>query len=157
MNNTKEFAPAIRQHRRAGPREMGEARNHPQRYRGGLPQLLLPWQLSSPGGGDWTDRRSRRDHRPSATIQYVNPAFTRITGYSAEEVVGQNARLLKSGRQDPAYYQDLWQTILSGEVWRGELINQRKDGYSLYRGECRLRRFATPAARSPTLLLFSRK
>ena len=70
----------------------------------------------------------------SATIQFVNPAFTRISGYSAEEVVGQNARLLKSGRQDSASYQNLWQTILSGEVWRGELINQRKDG-SPYTGE----------------------
>ncbi|MGO9271395.1 MAG: PAS domain S-box protein [Terriglobia bacterium] len=64
----------------------------------------------------------------SATIQYVNAAFTRITGYSAEEVVGRNTRLLKSDRQEPAYYRELWKTILSGQVWRGELINRRKDG-----------------------------
>jgi len=64
----------------------------------------------------------------SATIQYVNPAFTRMTGYSAEKVVGQNTRLLKSDRQDAAYYRELWKTILAGEVWRGELINRRKDG-----------------------------
>ncbi len=64
----------------------------------------------------------------SATIQYINPAFTRITGYSAEEAVGQSMRLLKSDRQDPAYYRELWKTILSGEVWQGELINRRKDG-----------------------------
>ena len=64
----------------------------------------------------------------SGTIQYVNPAFTKITGYSAEEAVGQHTRFLKSDRQDPAYYQELWQTILAGEVWRGELINRRKDG-----------------------------
>jgi PAS domain S-box-containing protein len=70
----------------------------------------------------------------SATIQFVNPAFTRISGYRAEDVVGQNARLLKSGRHDPACYQKLWQTIRSGEVWRGELISQRKDG-ALYIGE----------------------
>ncbi len=68
---------------------------------------------------------------PLGTIQYVNSAFTRITGYSAEEAVGQNPRLLKSGRQDPAYYQILWDTVLAGETWRGELINRRKDG-SLY-------------------------
>ena len=70
----------------------------------------------------------------AATIQYVNPAFTRITGYSADEVIGQNARLLKPDRQAPAYYQDLWKTILSGRVWRGELINRRKDG-TLYTAE----------------------
>ena len=64
----------------------------------------------------------------SATIQYVNPAFTRMTGYPAEEVVGQNTRLLKSDRQDAAYYRELWKTVLAGEVWHGELINRRKDG-----------------------------
>jgi len=70
----------------------------------------------------------------AANIQYVNPAFTTTTGYSAEEVVGQNARLLKSDRQDPAYYKDLWKTILAGEVWHGELLNRRKDG-TLYNEE----------------------
>jgi PAS domain S-box-containing protein len=64
----------------------------------------------------------------AATIQYVNAAFTRITGYTVEEAVGQNTRFLKSDRQDPAYYQDLWKTILSGRVWQGEIINRRKDG-----------------------------
>jgi len=64
-------------------------------------------------------------------IQYVNPAFTRITGYSRDEVLGQNPRILKSGKQDPAFYQQLWATILKGEIWHGELINRRKDG-SLY-------------------------
>ncbi|MGO9272247.1 MAG: PAS domain S-box protein [Terriglobia bacterium] len=62
------------------------------------------------------------------TIQHVNPAFTRITGYSAAEAVGRNPRLLKSGRQDPGFYDELWKTILSGQVWRGELVNRRKDG-----------------------------
>ena len=62
------------------------------------------------------------------TIQYVNPAFTRMTGYTAEEAVGQKPSILKSGRQSEAFYKDLWETILSGRVWFGALINRRKDG-----------------------------
>ena len=65
---------------------------------------------------------------PDGKIQYVNLAFTRITGYSAEEALGQTPRILKSGRQDPAWYEDLWKAILAGKVWRGELTNRRKDG-----------------------------
>jgi len=61
-------------------------------------------------------------------IQYVNPAFTRMTGYTGDEAIGQNPRLLKSGKQDPECYRDLWKTILSGGTWRGELVNRRKDG-----------------------------
>ena len=61
-------------------------------------------------------------------IEYVNPAFTRTTGYSREEALGQNPRILKSGRHDPTFYQQLWDTILKGQPWHGELINQRKDG-----------------------------
>ena len=64
----------------------------------------------------------------SATIRFVNPAFTRITGYAPEEILGQNTRILKSSLQNPAFYQDLWATILAGNIWRGELINRRKDG-----------------------------
>jgi PAS domain S-box-containing protein len=67
-------------------------------------------------------------------IEYVNPAFTWITGYSREEVLGQNPRILKSGKQDPGFYQQLWATILQGEIWHGELINRKKDG-SLYTEE----------------------
>jgi PAS domain S-box-containing protein len=63
-----------------------------------------------------------------AHILYVNPAFTRMTGYSARDAIGRNPNMLKSGLQDPGYYQDLWSTILTGRVWRGELINRRKDG-----------------------------
>jgi two-component system cell cycle sensor histidine kinase/response regulator CckA len=65
------------------------------------------------------------------TIRYVNPAFTAITGYSREEALGRNPRILKSGNQPPAFYQDLWETILAGKVWCGELTNRRKDE-SLY-------------------------
>jgi PAS domain S-box-containing protein len=61
-------------------------------------------------------------------IQFVNPAFTKMTGYRPDEVIGQFPSILKSGVQDPAYYEDLWRTILAGGVWRGELVNRRKDG-----------------------------
>ncbi len=64
---------------------------------------------------------------PDGIIQWVNPAFTRLSGYTAEEAVGQSTRILKSGKQDPSYYRQLWETIISGKVWRGELINRRKD------------------------------
>jgi PAS domain S-box-containing protein len=62
-------------------------------------------------------------------IQWVNPAFSDLTGYSAAEAVGKNSRdLVKSDRHDRAFYKNLWDTILSGRVWRGEIINRRKDG-----------------------------
>ncbi len=68
---------------------------------------------------------------PDGTIQYVNPAFERVTGYSREEAVGKNPRLLKSGEQDEVFYRGLWGTITSGRVWRGRFVDRRKDG-SLY-------------------------
>ena len=67
-------------------------------------------------------------------IQWVNDAFTRLTGYSAAEAIGQNPRLLKSGRQDAAFFKELWETILDGRVWQGEIVNKRKDG-SVYTEE----------------------
>jgi len=67
----------------------------------------------------------------NGVIQWVNPALTSLTGYSPAEAIGQNPRLFSSGKQDRAFYQQMWKTILSGRVWRGELINKRKDG-SLY-------------------------
>jgi PAS domain S-box-containing protein len=74
---------------------------------------------------------------PSGTIQYVNPAFTAMTGYSRGEAVGQNPRVLKSGRHSPEFYQDLWDTVASGRVWHGKLINRRKDG-TFYTEETRI-------------------
>lgn len=68
------------------------------------------------------------------TIEYVNPRFAETTGYSQEEARGENPRLLKSGKHDSEFYEDLWETILSGEEWDAELVNQRKDG-RLYRAE----------------------
>ena len=62
------------------------------------------------------------------TIIWANPGFTSITGYSLDEVTGQTSRVLKSGHHDAAFYQSLWETILAGQTWRGEIINRRKDG-----------------------------
>ncbi len=67
-------------------------------------------------------------------IVWVNPAFTRLTGYPEAEVLGRNPRILKSGRHDQAFYQTLWDTILASQVWHGEIINKRKDG-AFYTGE----------------------
>ena len=66
------------------------------------------------------------------TIEYVNPAFERTTGYSAAEAIGENPRLLKSDQQDEEFYRELWETISAGEVWEAELTNRRKSG-ELYR------------------------
>jgi PAS domain S-box-containing protein len=70
-------------------------------------------------------------------IQYVNPAFTAMTGYTSEEAVGQNPRILKSGRHPVALYEKLWNTIRCGRVWHGEMINRRKDG-TFYHEEMRI-------------------
>jgi PAS domain S-box-containing protein len=67
-------------------------------------------------------------------IQYVNPAFEKISGYTREEVIGRNPRLLASGEQDSIFYDDLWGTITGGEVWTGRFTNRKKDG-SLYHEE----------------------
>lgn len=64
-------------------------------------------------------------------IQYVNPMFEQMTGYSREEIIGQTPRVLKSGKLSDEFYADLWRTIRQGQVWQGEMINRRKDG-SLY-------------------------
>ena len=64
----------------------------------------------------------------NGTIISVNPAFCKVSGYSFEEASGNSPRILKSGKQSPAYYKILWETILSGNVWKGEVINKRKDG-----------------------------
>ncbi|MBF0450044.1 MAG: PAS domain S-box protein [Candidatus Magnetomorum sp.] len=61
-------------------------------------------------------------------IEYVNPKFTHATGYTAHEAIGQNPRILKSGKQAPDVYKNLWDTILSGHVWSGDLENKKKDG-----------------------------
>ncbi len=71
----------------------------------------------------------------NGSIMWVNPAFSKLTGYSADEALHRNPReLVRSGKHPNDFYQDLWQTILDGRVWHGELINRRKDG-SLYHEE----------------------
>ncbi|MCX7002011.1 MAG: PAS domain S-box protein, partial [bacterium] len=67
-------------------------------------------------------------------IQYVNPAFEAVTGYTRAEAIGQNPRLLKSGQQDAAYYHALWQAICSGNTWQGRFVNRKKNG-ALYTEE----------------------
>jgi PAS domain S-box-containing protein len=62
------------------------------------------------------------------TIRWVNRAFSALTGYAAAEVVGQRPRLLRSGQHPPEFYAHLWRTIVSGAVWRGEVVNRYKDG-----------------------------
>jgi PAS domain S-box-containing protein len=65
------------------------------------------------------------------TIEYVNPAFERVTGYSRAEAQGHNPRFLKSDLHGPDFYGALWETVASGRTWRGRVVNRRKDG-SLY-------------------------
>ncbi len=61
-------------------------------------------------------------------ITYVNPHFSMVTGYLREEAVGQNPRVLKSGKHEPEFYLRMWETIASGRTWRGEIVNKKKDG-----------------------------
>lgn len=67
----------------------------------------------------------------NGVIQYVNPAFQKVTGYTWDEAIHRNPSLLKSGRQDKTFYQNLWETVSSGQTWSGRMVNKKKDG-SLY-------------------------
>ncbi len=82
--------------------------------------LLHAALQATPSGWLITDDEGR--------IEWVNPAFTKITGYTSEEVVGQTPRLLRSHRHKPEFYRLFWETIRRGEVWSGEISNRRKDG-----------------------------
>jgi PAS domain S-box-containing protein len=64
----------------------------------------------------------------AGNIVYTNPRFTEVTGYMAEEVHGRNPRFLKTGHTQSVEYKELWQTLLAGEIWRGEMLNRKQDG-----------------------------
>jgi two-component system cell cycle sensor histidine kinase/response regulator CckA len=80
----------------------------------------------------------------TGTILWVNQAFTDLTGYGREESIGQNPRILKSGEHDRSFYNNLWSTIQSGHVWRGEVRNRKKDG-SAYTEEMTITPFLAPS------------
>ena len=65
-------------------------------------------------------------------ITYVNPSFTNVTGYTLDDVLHQNPRILKSGHHDPSFYAAMWETLSSGRSWHGDLVNRRKDGSSYW-------------------------
>ncbi|NIS59663.1 MAG: diguanylate cyclase [Proteobacteria bacterium] len=64
----------------------------------------------------------------NGNIEYVNPKFAQLTGYASTEAIGQNPRILKSGKQPPELYEELWQMISNGKEWRGEFLNKKKNG-----------------------------
>ncbi len=64
----------------------------------------------------------------NGNITYVNNSFTLMSGYNEDEVIGKNSRFLKSGYHDQKFYENLWETILSGQTWKGEFKNKHKDG-----------------------------
>lgn len=68
----------------------------------------------------------------NAHIEYANPAFTRTTGYPLDEVLGKTPALLKSGLHDADFYRKLWHILLSGQEWKGEIVNRRKNGETYY-------------------------
>ena len=61
-------------------------------------------------------------------VIWANPAMTRLTGYQLDELIGQKTSILSSGEHDQKFYQQMWDTISAGEVWRGNMVNRRKDG-----------------------------
>ncbi len=87
--------------------------------------MLLGSALSATANGVFiTDK--------TGSIQWVNRAFTDLTGYGEREALGATPHILNSGKQDSAFYAKLWQTISRGEVWRNELVDRRKDGSNLF-------------------------
>jgi PAS domain S-box-containing protein len=71
---------------------------------------------------------------PEGTIEYVNPAFETVTGYTRAEALGQTPHLLKSGKHDEVFYRNMWRTVSEGRTWQGHILNKRKDG-TLYTDE----------------------
>ncbi len=99
----------------------GIARDITQRKKSENQLQLLSWAIDqSPITIVITDK--------NGSIEYVNPKFSEVTGYAAEEVLGQNVRILQSGYHSKAFYEGLWFTILEGKEWRGEIYNKKKNG-----------------------------
>ena len=98
--------------------------NSPGRDKRGRVEQLLDLQTAALNAADnavvITDREG--------TIIWANTAFQELTGYTQEEVIGQSTRLLKSGQQQASFYRQMWETILAGQRWQGELVNRRRDG-----------------------------
>jgi two-component system, cell cycle sensor histidine kinase and response regulator CckA len=96
------------------------------------------WRIASAKGSELLQRRAATALEHAAegviitdtdgTIQYVNSSLERMTGYSQDELLGNNPRILKSGEQDRAFYEKLWRTIKGDDVWTGRFVNKRKDG-----------------------------
>lgn len=84
---------------------------------------------------------------PQGNILYANHAFETITGYTVKEVIGQNPRLLKSGKHDEKFYQDIWTTLLKGQCWAGNMINKKKNG-EFYTEETRISPIRNSAGRT---------
>lgn len=82
------------------------------------------------------------------TVLWANPAFESLTGYPVEEVIGRSTQILKSGETPDHVYQSLWFTIASGKVWRGRLVNRRRDG-STYHEEMTITPILSPGRCSP--------
>ncbi len=93
---------------------------HAEARRGLDPRIFVAIVEESPTSVMITD--------PQGSIEYVNRKFSMLTGFSREEVIGRNPRLLKSGVQQPEVYTNLWRTIAGGSEWRGELCNRKKNG-----------------------------
>lgn len=99
---------------------------------------IVPWSLKADYNSDTTIRLASRVFEfaqegicmtnPKGIIDYVNPAFTRTTGYSAEEALGRNPRILKSGRHKDDFYKTMWQELSEKGQWQGEIWNKRKNG-----------------------------
>jgi PAS domain S-box-containing protein len=64
----------------------------------------------------------------TGAVEYVNPAFTEVSGYSSDEIIGRNPGLIRSGEHDNRFYRNLWDTITAGKVWKGRIVNRRKNG-----------------------------
>ena len=103
-------------------RDISERKQTAERHREGAQHLQMLWQAidASPVTIVITDRLG--------CIEYVNPQFTAATGYSREEAVGRNPRILKSNKTPAAVYKSLWSTLDAGNNWCGELCNRRKNG-----------------------------